>query len=323
MSVAAAVAALLCVSAVSTVAFTMAVVYRLHVPLPYWDEWSTIIHFRNSAEGHYTLGDLAAQHNEHRILFPRLFFFADEMLFSLSGLLNATVTVLLQAANAAILAPHRLRTFKLSRDPKFAEKVRDIVGLYVDPPAHAVVLSVDENSQSQALDRTQPGLPMKKGRAGTMTHDYKRHGHDHPVRRPRRAGGQGHRAMHAATSPSGVHPLPQRRRASGPRRQVRPRHPRQLRYSQTSQGDRLARPPPRWSFHFTPTGASWLNAVGGFFAKRRLKRGVFKGFVDLQTAINRFLADHNKQPKPFTWTADPDKIIAAASRGHQTLDSIH
>jgi transposase len=83
---------------------------------------------------------------------------------------------------------------------------------------------------------------------------------------------------------------------------------------------------PRWSFHFTPTSASWLNAVEGFFAtltKRRLKRGVFKGIVDLQAAINRFVADHNQQPKPFVWTADPDKIIAAANRGHQVLDSIH
>jgi transposase len=83
---------------------------------------------------------------------------------------------------------------------------------------------------------------------------------------------------------------------------------------------------PRWSFHFTPTPASWLNAVGGFFAiltKRRLKRGVFEGVVDRQAAINRFVADHNQQPKPFVWTADPDKIIAAANRGHQVLDSIH
>ena len=83
---------------------------------------------------------------------------------------------------------------------------------------------------------------------------------------------------------------------------------------------------PRWSFHFTPTSASWLNAVEGFFAiltKRRLKRGAFKGVVDLQAAINRFVADHNQQPKPFVWTADPDKIIAAANRGHKVLDSIH
>ena len=224
------------------------------------------------------------------------------------------------------LAPHRIRTFKLSRDPKFAEKVRDIVGLHVDPPAHAVVLSVDEKSQIQALDRTQPGLPMKKGRAGTMTHDYKRHGtttlfaaldvlegkvigrcmqrHRHQefirflnaVERQVPAG----KSVHAILDNYATH-----------------KHPKVIAW--------LGRHP-RWSFHFTPTSASWLNAVEGFFAvltKRRLKRGVFKGVVDLQAAINRFVADHNQQPKPFTWTADPDKIIAAASRGHQTLDPIH
>jgi transposase len=124
------------------------------------------------------------------------------------------------------LAPHRIRSFKLSNDPKFAAKVRDIVGLYVDPPAHAVVLSVDEKSQIQALDRTQPGLPLKKGRAGTMTHDYKRNGVTTLFRRLRRPGGQGHRPLHAASPPSGVHPLPERRRARSPGWQDGPRHPR-------------------------------------------------------------------------------------------------
>ena len=224
------------------------------------------------------------------------------------------------------LAPHRIRTFKLSNDPKFAAKVRDIVGLYVDPPAHAVVLSVDEKSQIQALDRSQPGLPLKKGRAGTMTHDYKRHGtttlfaafdvlegkvigrcmqrHRHQefirflnaVERQVPAG----KTVHAILDNYATH-----------------KHPKVIEW--------LGRHP-RWTFHFTPTSASWLNAVEGFFAvltKRRLKRGVFKGVVDLQAAINRFVADHNQQPKPFVWTADPDKIIAAATRGHQVLDSIH
>ena len=138
------------------------------------------------------------------------------------------------------LQPHRVRQFKLSNDPDFVAKLRDVVGLYVDPPAHAIVLSLDEKSQIQALDRTQPGLPMKKGRAGTS--------------------------------------------------------------------------------------CSWLNAVEGFFAKlskRRLKRGVFRSIVDLQAAINRFLDETNDDPKPFTWTANPDKIIAAVKRGHQVLDSIH
>jgi hypothetical protein len=122
------------------------------------------------------------------------------------------------------LAPHRIRTFKLSKDPKFAAKVRDIVGLYVDPPAHAVIFSVDEKSQIQALDRTQPGLPLKKGRAGTMTPRLQATWHDHLVRRLRRAERQGHRSMYAAAPASGVHPLAERRRARGPCRQGRPRH---------------------------------------------------------------------------------------------------
>jgi len=222
------------------------------------------------------------------------------------------------------LQPHRIRTFKLSNDPQFAAKVRDIVGLYVDPPSHAVVLSVDEKSQIQALDRTQPGLPMKKGRMGTMTHDYKRHGtttlfaaldvldgtvlgknmarHRHQefirfLNALEREIPQD-KAVHAILDNYAAHKTPEVRRW-------------------------LARHP-RWTFHFTPTSSSWLNAVEGFFAKlskRRLRRGVFCSLVDLQAAINRFVAEHNQSPKPFVWRADPDAIIAARARGFQTLES--
>ena len=224
------------------------------------------------------------------------------------------------------LQPHRIRQFKLSKDPEFVGKLRDVVGLYVDPPAHAVVLSVDEKSQIQALDRTQPGLPMKKGRAGTMTHDYKRHGtttlfaamnvldgtvigrnmqrHRHQefirflnaIEREVPAG----KSVHAILDNYAAH-----------------KHPVVRQW--------LARNP-RWTFHFTPTSASWLNAVEGFFAtlaKRRLKRGVFRSVADLQATINRFLDNHNAHSKPFGWVADPDKIIAAVKRGHQVLESIH
>ena len=224
------------------------------------------------------------------------------------------------------LQPHRTRHFKLSNDPKFAAKVRDIVGLYVDPPAHAIVLSVDEKSQIQALDRTQPGLPMKKGRAGTMTHDYKRHGTTTLFAALNVLDGsvigrcmQRHRhqefirflnAVEAQVPPGKIiHAIVDNYATH--------KHPKVRAW--------LARHP-RWTFHFTPTSASWLNAVEGFFAKltrRRLKRGVFRSIVDLQAAINRFLAETNDDPRPFTWTADPDKIIAAVRRGHQTLDSIH
>lgn len=224
------------------------------------------------------------------------------------------------------LAPHRWRAFKLSRDPAFAEKLHAIVGLYVSPPAHAVVLSVDEKSQIQALDRTQPGLPLKKGRGATMTHDYKRNGtttlfaalnvldgtvfgtnmqrHRHQefirflnaLEREIPAG----KLVHAILDNYAAHKTPEVRRWLK-------RHP-------------------RWTFHFTPTSSSWLNAVEGFFAKlsrRRLKHGVFCSVTDLQAAINRFVAEHNQNPKPFVWRADPDAIIAARSRGFQTLESIH
>jgi transposase len=224
------------------------------------------------------------------------------------------------------LQPHRMRQFKLSNDPRFAEKLRDIVGLYLDPPAHAVVLSVDEKSQIQALDRTQPGLPLKRGRCGTMTHDYKRNGTTTLFAALNVIDGrvigrcmQRHRHQEfirflnavEAEVPAGklVHAIVDNYAAH--------KHPKVIQW--------LARHP-RWAFHFTPTSASWLNAVEGFFAmlaKRRLKRGVFHSLVSLQEAINRFVAEANAEPRPFQWTKDPDTIIAAVRRGHQTLDSLH
>ena len=224
------------------------------------------------------------------------------------------------------LKPHRVKTFKLSNDPKFAAKLADIVGLYVDPPEHALVLSVDEKSQIQALDRTQPGLPMKRGRCGTMTHDYIRHGtttlfaalnvlegkiigqcmsrHRHQefirflnkINRETAADLQ----LHLIVDNYATH-----------------KHPKVRAWLERH---------PRFHFHFTPTSASWLNAVEGFFAKltrQRLKRGVFTGIVDLQAAINRYLAETNDDPKPFVWTADPDAIIEKVRRGKQALESIH
>jgi len=237
-----------------------------------------------------------------------------------------SVSSVLRIWRAHGLQPHRVRQFKLSNDPEFVSKLRDVVGLYVDPPAHAIVLSVDEKSQIQALDRTQPGLPMKKGRAGTLTHDYKRNGtttlfaaldvlegkvigrcmqrHRHQefirflnaIEREVPAG----KLVHVILDNYAAHKHAKVRAWLG-------RHP-------------------RFVFHFVPTSCSWLNAVEGFFAKlskRRLKHGVFRSVVDLQAAINRFLAETNDDPKPFTWTKDPDKIIAAVKRGHQVLDSIH
>jgi transposase len=224
------------------------------------------------------------------------------------------------------LQPHKISVFKLSNDPRFTEKLIDIVGLYVNPPEHAVVLAIDEKSQIQALDRTQPGLPMKKGRYGTMTHDYKRnstttlfaalnvldgtvigrgtqrHRHEAFIRFlnvPEAAVPKG-KALHAIVDNYATH-----------------KHPK---VKQWLAGH------PRWTCHFTPTSASWLNAVEGYFAKlteRRLQRGVFCSVVERQAAIKRFLAETNADARPFQWTKDPAKIIAAVKRGHQTLDSIH
>jgi transposase len=240
-----------------------------------------------------------------------------------SGVSPAKVHQIWQTAG---LTPHRVRRFKLSNDPAFANKVADVVGLYVDPPAHAVLLSVDEKSQIQALDRTQPGLPMKPGRLGTMTHDYKRHGTTTLFAALDVLEGtvigqcmQRHRnqeflrflnAIERAI-PVGkvIHVILDNYAAH--------KHPNVRKW--------LARHP-RWIFHFTPTSCSWLNAVEGFFAKlsrRRLNRGVFHSVVALQQAINRFIEHHNQEPRPFTWNADPKAIIAAAKRGHQALQTIH
>jgi transposase len=224
------------------------------------------------------------------------------------------------------LQPHRVRQFKLSNDPQFAAKLKEIVGLYVNPPDHAIVLSVDEKSQIQALDRTQPGLPMKKGRAGTMTHDYKRHGVTTlftalDVLDGKVIGQCMKRHRHQEfirflnvidarmSKKKTIHVIVDN--------YVTHTHTNVMKWLENH---------PRFVFHFTPTSASWLNAVEGVFAtltKRRLKRGAFRSLQELKDAIHRFLDHLNADPKPFTWTKDPNKIIAAVKRGHQVLDSIH
>jgi transposase len=210
-----------------------------------------------------------------------------------------------------------------------------------------VVLSIDEKSQIQALDRTQPGLPMKKGRLGTMTHDYKRNGtttlfaalntldgsvigrnmqrHRHRefirfLDAVEREVPQG-KAIHVILDKSMVSrpsiPLCEAGVGSKPATGAVHKHAEVKAW--------LARHP-RWTFHFTPTSASWLNAVEGFFAKltrRKLQRGVFHSVVALQTAIKDFVEQHNQSPKPFVWRADPNDIIAAAKRGHHMLETIH
>ena len=241
-----------------------------------------------------------------------------------AGVAASTVQAIWKAHG---LSPHRWTSFKLSTDPAFVDKLTDIVALYVAPPAHAVVLSVDEKSQIQARDRTQPGLPLKKGRGATMTHDYKRNGtttlfaalnvldgtvigqnmarhrHQEFIRFLNRI----ERAVPAGST---IHVILDNYAA--------------LKHEKVQAW--LARHP-RWTFHFTPISCSWLNAVEGFFAKltrRRLKHGVFHSVGDLQAAINRFVGEYNVcDAKPFIWRANPDDIIAARNRGFQTLKSIH
>jgi len=228
-----------------------------------------------------------------------------------------SLTTIQRIWKAHKLAPHRLRSFKRSNDPAFAEKVEDIVGLYMHPPAHAVVLSIDEKSQIQALDRTQPGLPLKPGKAGTMTHDYKRHGTTTLFAAFNVLDGAVFgRCMQKHTHQEFIRFLNAVERDVPPGKLVHAILDNYATHKHPKVRAWLARNP-RWVFHFTPTSGSWLNAVENFFSsltRRRIRRGVFKSIVDLQAAINRYLNEHNDDPKPFVWTKPAKDIIAKVNR---------
>ena len=222
------------------------------------------------------------------------------------------------------LKPHLVHGFKVSRDPLFVDKLEDIVGLYLSPPEHAIVLCCDEKSQVQALDRTQPGLPMKKGRAATMTHDYKRNGtttlfaalnvldgqvigqcqqhHTHTewlkfLRQIDRQTPKG-KTLHLIADNYATH-----------------KHPAVLEW--------LAKHP-RFNMHFTPTSASWLNMVERFFrdiTDNRLRRGVFTSVPELVIAIDAYIAHHNIKPKPFIWTKSAADILQKVIRANSRLSS--
>jgi transposase len=221
------------------------------------------------------------------------------------------------------LKPHRIESFKISRDPEFASKLDDVVGLYLNPPEHALVLSVDEKSQIQALDRTQPGLPMKKGRGQTMTHDYKRNGTTTLFA-----------ALNTATGE--IYHLCQQRH----------RHHEWLKFlrmiDQTVPADKqihiicdnygthkhervqrwMARHK-RFHVHFTPTSASWLNMIERFFrdlTENRIRRGVFKDLEQLITAIGDYIDRHNQNPKPIIWTAKANDILEKVTRAQASLN---
>src|SRR5271163_3921272 len=224
------------------------------------------------------------------------------------------------------LQPHRVKTFKLSNDKRFVEKVEDIVGLYLDPPDKALVFSADEKSQIQALDRTQPGLPLKRGRAGTMTHDYKRHGTTtlfvaldvatgkvigQCMKRHRHQEWLMFLRLIDRSTPKGLdlHLIADNYATH--------KHPTVKAW--------LAKHP-RFHMHFTPTSASWLNQVERFFGlitQDAIRRGVFKSVTELETTIQDYLDNHNADPKPFVWTARADHILEKVTRGRQALESQH
>ena len=235
---------------------------------------------------------------------------------------KSTVSNLWRSHN---IKPHRTKTFKLSRDPKFLEKLTDVVGLYLNPPDQAIVLCVDEKSQIQALNRTQPGLPLKKGRCGTMTHDYKRNGtttlfaaldvlqgkvigdcskrhrHQEFLKFLRRIDREfpGNTPLHLVIDNYGTHG--------------------------TVEVKAWLKKHSRFVMHYVPTSCSWLNLIERWFAEltnKRIRRDSFLSVPDLTAAIEDFLATWNASPKPFVWTATVDSILAKLARCRQTLEQI-
>ena len=221
------------------------------------------------------------------------------------------------------LKPHLTRTFKLSRDPEFTEKLEDIVGLYLNPPEHAIVLCADEKSQIQALDRTQPGLPIKRGRCGTMTHDYKRNGTATLFAALNALQGQvismcddRHRHQEWLKFLRGIdYVVPDDKQVHMiVDNYATHKHPKVQRW--------LARHP-RFHMHFTPTGCSWLNMIERFFrdlTENQLRRGVFRSVEELIAAIDEYIDRHNENPKPFIWTAKAADILEKVKRARATLN---
>jgi transposase len=238
------------------------------------------------------------------------------------GVSKSTISTIWRSHN---LKPHRVKSFKLSRDARFLEKLTDVVGLYLNPPDQAMVLCVDEKTQIQALDRTQPGLPMKKGRLGTMTHDYKRNGttclfaaleilqgkvvgqcftrhrHQEFLRFLRRLDAEfpGQITLHLVMDNYGTH-----------------KHPNVQAWLKRH---------PRFVPHFVPTSSSWLNLVERWFGEltaKAVRRGSFTSVADLESSIAAFLEAWNENPKPFVWTATVESIQAKLARCRQTLEQI-
>jgi transposase len=236
-----------------------------------------------------------------------------------TGLSLGTIQRIWKAHN---LQPHRLRTFKFSNDPEFAAKVEDVVGVYMAPPDNAVVLSIDEKSQIQALDRTQPGLPLKPGKCGTWTHDDKRHGTTTLFAAFNvLAGSVIGRCMQRHTHVEFIRFLNAVERQVPKGKSIHAVLDNYATHKHPKVREWLHRHP-RWTFHFTPTSASWLNAVENFFSvltRRRIRRGVFHSLVDLEAAIKRYLKEHNENPQPFVWTRTAPEILAKVTRARELI----
>ena len=222
------------------------------------------------------------------------------------------------------LKPHTVRGFKISRDPQFVEKLEDIVGLYMSPPEHALVLCCDEKSQIQALDRTQPGLPIKKGRAATMTHDYKRHGTTTLFAALNVLDGKViSQCQQRHTHIEWLKFLRQIDRETPKDKTLHLIADNYATHKHPAVQEWLARHP-RFNMHFTPTSASWLNMVERFFrdiSENRLRRGVFTSVPDLVAAIDEYVAHHNANPKPFIWTKSARDILQKVIRANARLSS--
>jgi transposase len=223
------------------------------------------------------------------------------------------------------LKPHLVKTFKLSGDRQFEDKLIDVVGLYLNPPEQAVVLCVDEKSQIQALDRTQPSLPMTKGRAGTMTHDDKRHGTTTLFA-----------ALDVLTGTVIGRCLPHHRNTEFLKflRTIDREVPKGLQVHMILDNYATHKHPnvkkwldghPRFHLHFTPTSSSWLNLVERWFREitdKAIRRGVFHSVNELITAIENYLKANNANPKPFVWTATAEQILAKVARGRVALQQV-
>ena len=239
------------------------------------------------------------------------------------GLSEATIRRIWKQHN---LKPHLVKTFKLSRDKRFVEKLYDVVGLYLNPPDKSLVLCVDEKSQIQALDRTQPGLPMKKGRCGTMTHDYKRNGtttlfaalsmldgkvigdcmprhrHQEFIRFLKRIDGEipAGLDLQLIVDNYGTH-----------------KHPRVKSWLKRH---------PRFHLHFIPTSSSWVNLIERWFREltvKRIRRGTFQNVPALIAAIRGYIDNHNQHPQVFVWTAPVEQILAKVAKSKEVLDALH